>query len=319
MNSQVFAPLDWLDQGQSFINQALLVLVTSTKGSTPQKAAAWMLVTQSHTWGSVGGGRVEDMAIDQARGMLADDSIDQASKEYVLGTALGQCCGGTMDLLFWKLESSDALWLEKARQCIDAGDAVYCTFDNTKHQVTLTDDRCDTTQSIRLVDNRRALALFGAGHVGRRVAMLASCLPIRLSVFDQRLEELNKLPEANNIQVSLVADMVAEISQLAPESAALVMTHMHSLDFLLVKALLERTDIVWIGLIGSRSKAQHFRSILSKQGLNQQLVQRLVCPIGSGFSKDPGIIALNTLTEINAYFEKIQSTTHQGYQREAHQ
>ncbi|MEQ1952856.1 xanthine dehydrogenase accessory protein XdhC [Mesorhizobium sp. CN2-181] len=47
-----------------------LVEVASAKGSTPREKGAWMLVSKTAIFGTIGGGQLEYMAIDKARMML---------------------------------------------------------------------------------------------------------------------------------------------------------------------------------------------------------------------------------------------------------
>ncbi|WP_245259935.1 XdhC family protein [Mesorhizobium sp. LNJC380A00] len=47
-----------------------LVEVASTKGSTPREKGAFMLVSQAATFGTIGGGQLEYIAIDKARQMV---------------------------------------------------------------------------------------------------------------------------------------------------------------------------------------------------------------------------------------------------------
>ncbi|NKF32010.1 xanthine dehydrogenase accessory protein XdhC, partial [Pseudomonas sp. BGM005] len=50
---------------------SILVDITGTQGSTPREAGAFMLVSQTALWGTIGGGQFEFMAIANARQMLA--------------------------------------------------------------------------------------------------------------------------------------------------------------------------------------------------------------------------------------------------------
>ena len=47
------------------------VEVTEARGSTPREAGTWMLVASSAIFGTIGGGQLEFMAIDEARKVLA--------------------------------------------------------------------------------------------------------------------------------------------------------------------------------------------------------------------------------------------------------
>ena len=82
---------------------AVWVAVASTQGSVPREAGAWMAAFSDAVVGTVGGGHVEYQAIARARTLLGAPS--QAAQSLVavrfaLGPALGQCCGGVMQLRF---------------------------------------------------------------------------------------------------------------------------------------------------------------------------------------------------------------------------
>jgi xanthine dehydrogenase accessory factor len=49
---------------------AALVEVAAVEGSAPREAGAWMVVTADAFAGTIGGGQLEYLAIDQARRML---------------------------------------------------------------------------------------------------------------------------------------------------------------------------------------------------------------------------------------------------------
>ena len=82
----------------------VLVTVTAVRGHSPREAGAKMVVAAGETWGSVGGGNLEAVAIDRARAMLTDpaavpetftaDLSDKAPVEHGV-----QCCGGQVTVL----------------------------------------------------------------------------------------------------------------------------------------------------------------------------------------------------------------------------
>jgi xanthine dehydrogenase accessory factor len=79
-----------------------------------------------------------------------------------------------------------------------------------------------------------------------------------------------------------------------------VLTHSHPLDYALCRAILERGEFAWLGLIGSKSKAARFRSRLARDGLSAAAIARLVCPIGEDgvASKWPAAIAVAVAFQI---------------------
>jgi xanthine dehydrogenase accessory factor len=94
--------MDWLaavEQLRSTRTPGVLVTVASVRGHAPREAGAKMVVTASETWGSVGGGNLEAVAIEKARGLSEAQLVtiqlsDKAPYEHGV-----QCCGGEVTLL----------------------------------------------------------------------------------------------------------------------------------------------------------------------------------------------------------------------------
>ena len=76
-------------------DRTAMVEVARAKGSTPREAGAYMLVSPKSIHGTIGGGQLEFMAIDQAREILADPKGPaELLLDVPLGPEIGQCCGG---------------------------------------------------------------------------------------------------------------------------------------------------------------------------------------------------------------------------------
>ena len=78
------------------------------------------------------------------------------------------------------------------------------------------------------------------------------------------------------------------------------MTHSHALDFEICTRILNRDDVAYFGLIGSRTKRRRFEKRFAKAGLSASRVEQLVCPIGvDGISgKKPAEIAVAVAAEL---------------------
>src|SRR5271170_2485867 len=151
----------------------------------------------------------------------------------------------------------------------------------------------------RLDDALPALWLFGAGHVGQALARILMELPLRLTWVDSRAEQFPaERPAAAKIWHC--PDPVASVAAAPRGARFLVMTHSHPLDYALCRAILERNDFAWAGLIGSMSKAARFRSRLARDGVGAEAIARLVCPIGiDGItSKWPAAIAVGVAAQV---------------------
>ena len=145
--------------------------------------------------------------------------------------------------------------------------------------------------------NQLHVSLFGAGHIGLRVAALLHDLPVTLRWFDSRTAS----EPASNQRPELLADVTGQVTDLPLHTRALVMTHDHTLDYDLVLALLRR-GCTSVGLIGSATKAERFRARLASAGLTTEDCAALRCPIGLDAirSKQPTAIAVSVVAELLA-------------------
>src|SRR3954447_15035002 len=99
--------MEWLDaveQLRARREAGVLVTVAAVRGHAPRDAGAKMVVAADATWGSVGGGNLEAVAVERARELLADPDAspelftsslsDKAPYEHGV-----QCCGGEGTML----------------------------------------------------------------------------------------------------------------------------------------------------------------------------------------------------------------------------
>ena len=92
-----------------------------------------------------------------------------------------------------------------------------------------------------------------------------------------------------------------ERNLVAIVGAAVILTHDHALDFLIAKEALARSDLAYVGMIGSATKRIKFRNWLRQQGGGQG-INGLICPIGASGSRDkrPSVIAAFVVAEVMA-------------------
>ena len=305
-------PVDWIGTTQRLITErrrAVLIMVTADKGSTPRDSGTWMLVSDDRQSGTLGGGELERLAEEAARAMLAGHGTWQRSSLHcALGPDLRQCCGGHVTLMLEPLDMSATDWLAQAAESARVADNQYSVLFQSNEpaatpRIITNDGALSGITDVHLqplTDTRLSLFLFGAGHVGQAVATLSTQLPLRLTVIDGRANQRAFIPNADNIEVMGMDSAEEAAARVSSGSAALVMTHSHELDYTLCHALLTQNSAVFVGLIGSRSKANRFRSRLRKDNVPEKSLARLTSPIGSSGpkGKEPGVIALAALSEV---------------------
>lgn len=206
--------------------------------------------------GTIGGGNLEFLAIEQAHKLLDSDGTE-ATQRYALGPLLEQCCGGSVVLKLSKIPASDRMAAMK---------------------------------------NDRALAplyMFGAGHVGKAVMTAIQKLPFQVTWVDGRADEFPNLVPRRTLKV-LDDQPVRRVESAPAHSLFLVFTHSHQLDYDITAAVLKRRDAAYCGLIGSATKRARFVSRFRKEEkLTEDQIDRLTCPIGVAgiHGKEPEVIA----------------------------
>ncbi len=244
---------------------AVLVTVTATKGSVPREAGTRMIVTADDSLGTVGGGRLEWEATLRARAMIAAGDPAETMR-LPLGPEIGQCCGGYVAL---RLQPADAAL-------------------------------CAEVEAIEQRERAQLppVLLFGAGHVGKALAVALAPLPLRLRWIDGRAGAFPKVVP-DGVETVLTERALAEVEAAPPGAAFVVMSHSHALDSMICAAVLQRGDFSYLGLIGSRTKRAQFERAFRETGIAEERIARLVCPIGGRLKdKRPPVIAALVAAEL---------------------
>ena len=239
----------------------VLVTVTEARGHAPRAAGAKMVVADEQTWGSIGGGNLEQTAIARSRALLAagarePETVTVSLSDKARSDHGRQCCGGEVTVLLEPLAvvPSVAIFglghvgLELARIL-------------SRHDVEL-----------HLADSR-------ASYVAPRVVAVLDG-PATVHAHHAPLPEvvLGEVPRGTHV---------------------LVMTHDHAEDFALCDAALRCGHLASIGLIGSAAKWRRFERGLRVEGHAEEAIARIRCPIGVGpAGKEPATIALGVAAEL---------------------
>jgi xanthine dehydrogenase accessory factor len=259
-----FAAMHWLEQR----TPAVVVEIVQARGSAPRCAGTRMLVSAAQAIGTIGGGHLEFKALATAQAMLAARDAQPRSEHYPLGPALGQCCGGAVELEYSLLDDSAiARW--------PAGPPLL------------------------------HLQMHGAGHVGHAIATLLTTLDVRTDWIDERDDAFAPAttlgtPWPDGVRRRVVDGAEGEIADAPAGAFFLVLTHDHALDFRIVEAALRRDDAGFVGVIGSKSKRERFRHRLARRGMSEDRVARMRCPVGlPGIAgKQPEVIALAVVAQL---------------------
>lgn len=313
----------------------ILVTVADTRGSAPRAAGTHMIVTRVGFSGSVGGGQLEARAIEIAHALLQDGAVGTRIVRFPLGASVGQCCGGVVQLSFEAISPDDNAWITEAC-AIDQSGTAWGRLRNVDDAsvavriVTPTDcasvpDPILAEKACMLLESGTDCALiscapqnererwlidvscppelnvmvFGAGHVGRAMIETFGRLPMRVTWVDTR-DDSFPASCPDNVVTHSTDTPEAEVAQAPADTIFLVLTHSHALDFELTRAILDRGDFRFFGLIGSESKRRNFEARLRARGYTDGLTDRMNCPIGIPglHGKEPAVIAVAVAAEL---------------------
>jgi xanthine dehydrogenase accessory factor len=303
---------------------AALVTLARVEGSSPREAGARMVVRPSGGFhGTIGGGALEFAALEAASEALRRGRGPARRRSVALGPELGQCCGGRVE---WRVETFDKRDLDDLSALAIAEGGASSTLrarlgPDGRVQRTLTPSAGERRLA-RLTDESwteplgglsRAVYLFGAGHVGRALALALAPLPFAVRWIDPRRDAFPAHAPAN-VTLIHAPEPSAELAS-APDSALVVVfTHSHALDLEIVAEALRVERFGYVGLIGSATKRARFLSQMGAAGLTEVQLARLVCPIGiPGLeSKDPAVIAASTAAQLLIVSERLEVEEHKA-------
>ena len=274
-----------------------MVSVTRAEGSVPREEGARMVVTRDGFHGTIGGGTLEWKALAEAQRLLGKQPQAKMLTQS-LGPDLGQCCGGRVTL---------------AIECFDASSLTQASELAAREQAgpfTLTNRLPGVVENFGA--RRRAVLVFGAGHVGRALILTLAPLPFDVSWADPRPEAF---PGAMPQNVTGIAGDPLEVVAAAPEGAlAFIMSHSHALDLQIAGAALKNPAIAHVGVIGSATKRARFDRRLKDAGVDEARLAAMICPIGIGGirSKLPAAIAVSVAAQLITLDEALSASATHG-------
>lgn len=263
---------------------SVLLTVIQKNGDGPCSVGAKLLVSNDgSTFGTVGGGNVEFLAIKHALKLFATKKSDllsfdmnpitpscepfdlnQVNELFPLTVKTGMFCGGSATIFF------------------------------------------------EYISNSLPTYIFGAGHIGQ--ALCAHLIPLgfSLNLLDSREEYLTPINECNNILVDY--NDVFQNFQIPKESFVIIATPSHIHDYDVLKAIYKNNyNPTYIGLVASKKKVAILKEKLKEDFGDSIDISNLFMPAGIHTGGNtPHEIAISIIAQMLSVKHSISGNKHMG-------
>lgn len=302
----ITAALRALDAGRG----VALATVIGAHGSTPRHLGARMAVADDGTqWGTIGGGKIEQVVAAAAR-EVATGAEPRVVRQHLVRD-LAMCCGGSMEIVLTPAAPSR----EVLARCPGAEGILITPLDGGPLVLRDARDGDPPAHRPRVEDGalverigvgERAI-IFGLGHVARRLGPLLAQLDFDVVICDDGDTGMTAEhpPWATRVVESFdVGEVERAVGGLGASDRVLIVTRDHAIDQQLLEKLIGKTELGYLGMIGSRGKVGRFKKRLVAKGLvgeDGAAWARLRAPIGLDVGAEtPDEIAVAIAAELIA-------------------
>jgi xanthine dehydrogenase accessory factor len=292
--------------------RAALATVVRVTGSVPRRPGAKMIVRADGVLvDTVGGGRVEHEVVELARAVAAGERPPTRFRKHLVRD-LAMCCGGEMEVWIEPLDAARGAVLSEAVRRRAARERVALRTELlaegakalvSEHAVLRT--RRPAMEGDAFVEPLlpcTRLVVFGAGHIASALAPMASAVGFELVICDEddTYRSERRFPTAARLLETFDPVEVERAIAGLSGDYVLVVTRDHAIDQALLEKLIGRTDLGYLGMVGSRGKLGRFRHRLDAKGLGDAAAwQRLRSPVGLDIGAEtPEEIAVAIVAEL---------------------
>ena len=309
----------------------VLCTILASSGSAPRGAGAKMAVfSDGHTAGTIGGGAVERIAVEQAQELLREGR--SLCRAFCLAPNqvcdIGMICGGDVTVYYQLLTPQELTCIEALLELLSSTENAWLImkmpegepaqlglFDAQHRLCFLPEASMEALQPMLCpravyrpgktawyaepVSRAGRVYIFGGGHVGKALVPVLAKVGFHVTVFDNRPDfaKPEVYPHAEQV---IWGDYlhVGEKVTIGPEDYVVIMTPGHQADReVLLQAM--HTDAAYIGCIGSRKKIAATNAFLMQNGIEQSELQRIHAPIGLPIEAEtPDEIAISVAAEL---------------------
>ena len=128
--------------------------------------------------------------------------------------------------------------------------------------------------------------IFGAGHVVQALVPVLAPLDCQLTIVDPRREWLDRLPRARHTRYIQADAPETLVPEMPDRTFLLCLGKGHAFDRPVLQRALAERNFPFVGVIGSKAKAEILRRELIAGGLSAERAQQFHCPVGLPFGSN---------------------------------
>lgn len=319
-----------LKPGESFV----LVSVVDSAGSTPRGSGAKMAVFADGSYmGTIGGGNVEYLSIQQAIKVIAEKK--SLTKGFNLTknqkADIGMICGGNVVVSFQYVdgqnesylqmidhmlklyeEDEDAWLITAMRDGAVCETGVYDKQNGLQFMTSVSAEQIEPylkNKSVRTETEPQCFVeplvqsgcvyVFGGGHVAQELVPVISHVGFRVVVYEDRenFARPELFPGVHHTVLGSFGALSEHIT-IRENDYAVIMTRGHQSDYEILRQVL-RIPMAYVGVIGSRHKIAVTTERLLADGISEQDIARMHTPIGLPIKGEtPAEIAISIAAEM---------------------
>ncbi len=316
----------------------VLVSVVEHQGSTPRGGGSKMLVTDQGLYaGSIGGGLAEGLCLEQCAQVLASKQAHMKHFDLTghMAAQSEMICGGALDVLLCPLSGEkDLAFYETllqhlnehtvyALQCVDDNGKVSRALqvngewlsgiwdtgtlnknakDDLLHKLPQGEESKYLQAESCVIEKYTSpwnMLILGGGHISRPTATIAHLTGFEVNVMDDRAEfsQKERFPSAHNTYTVPEFENCFDLCPPTSNTCLIIVTRGHVHDKSVLQQALA-TKASYIGMIGSKRKKQEVYNALLAEGISQEQLDKVKCPIGISINaQTPEEIAVSIVAE----------------------
>jgi len=298
----------------------MLLYVLESSGSSPGRQGFFMAVNKDgQMQGSIGGGIMEHKFVEMAKEHLGKESMEsrpgtikkQFHDKVAATNQSGMICSGEQTIFLYRVQQDDATAIRNMLHSLEQnkngtltilpsgiGFSPTSATENFHFEFRSEQDWIYSEKT----GYKNKLFIVGGGHCALALSKLMCPMDFYIHVYDER-KDLKTVLENDAAHEKHFVNTFSEIDNLIPTGSnhyVVIMTQGYRTDDLAIRALLEK-QFRYFGVLGSQSKIRKMMNEYRKEGLNEELLQKIHAPAGLSISSQtPEEIAVSIAAAIIA-------------------